>query len=210
MKPYSDEFIADLRAGGVIDIGAVAVYCDPPVFVWGGYGQIILDGDTYEGVGDKGLVTVTGGSLGGAAQNLELSLSGIDPETLAVFNVTSLRDVPVKVWRLGFDASGTKLRDASVFSRGRLDQIPRDDAADGTATLRAIVETAALGLGRASARRRSDADQRLVKSDDGSLKAVSYAGNKTLYWGGVPPAKASHALSGRQTANLAIMLGTRF
>lgn len=185
MKSFSDEYLDALEAGGVIDVGAVAIYCQPdPVLVWGGYGDIILDGESYRGIGDRGLVSASGAAIGGQAQNLTLSLSGIDPDNLALFSAMTLRDAPVKVWRLGFDSSGTKLLDASVYSRGRLDQVPREDAEDGTATLRALVESAAMGLGRQSGRRNSDADQRLISPTDGSMKAVSYAPKKQLNWGG--------------------------
>lgn len=188
MKSFSDECIAALESGEVIDVGAVAIYCQPaPVLVWGGYGEIVLAGETYKGIGDRGLVNASGSAIGGQTQNLTLELSGIDPDVLAVFDATTLRDVPVKVWRLIFDSSGTTLLNGSIYARGRLDQVPREDAEDGTATLKALIETAAMGLGRKSGRRLSDADQRLISATDGSMKAISYAPTKQLAWGGKIP-----------------------
>lgn len=43
---------------------------------------------------------------------------------------------------------------------------------------------------------RSDADQRLIKANDGFFKNVAFAGEKTLYWGGRKPATAASAIGG--------------
>jgi hypothetical protein len=195
VKSFSSDALDTLERGDGIDAGAVAVYSAPdPILVWGGYGDIVLGGDTFKGIGDSGLVTVTGGAVTGAAQNIELTLSGIDPANLELYDATTIRRVPVVLWRLLFDASGANLLDASIYARGRLDQAPREYAPDGTATIRALAETAAMGLGRSRGRRRSDADQRMISATDGAKRAVSYAGKKTLYWGGQIPERAGTAL----------------
>ena len=43
---------------------------------------------------------------------------------------------------------------------------------------------------------RSDADQRLIDASDGFFKNVSFAGEKTLYWGGRKPTRAGTAVGG--------------
>jgi hypothetical protein len=65
----------------------------------------------------------------------------------------------------------------------------------GTATISCNVESAARALGRKGGRVRSDADQRLVKANDGFFKNVAFAAEKTLYWGGKKPANAGAALA---------------
>lgn len=196
MKIIAAEGLAALQTGTGIVSGAVEIACDPPVRVWGGYHEITLGGNTFDPIGDRGLVQVTGGALGDAAQNITLSLSGIDPETLALLDAAEVSGAPVVLWQLIFSGDGNTLLSANVWARGRLDQLESEEEIGGTAAITAQLETAAKGLGRRGARMRSDADQRLIDADDGFFRNVSYAGEKTLYWGGRRPARAGSALGG--------------
>jgi len=94
-----------------------------------------------------------------------------------------------------FDASGQVLLAAPVYARGRLDQAPKEETAGGTATVRAMVETAARGLGRGGGRMRSQADQALIDPSDDGLKSVSFAGQTTIYFGGKVPQTAAQAFN---------------
>ncbi len=199
MKTIAPAALAALEAGTAIVSGAVEVASDPPVRVWGGHHPITLAGSSYDPIGDRGLVQVAGGALGDAAQDITLTLSGIDPETAALLDAAEVAGAPVTVWRLIFAQDGNTLLSAEVWGRGRLDTLEREDEIGGTAKITARVETAAKGLGRRGARMRSDADQRLIDAADGFFKNVSYAGEKTLYWGGRRPARAGSALPGTGT-----------
>lgn len=196
MKVLAPAALAALEAGDAIVAGAVEIAGDPVLRIWGGYTDLTFDGRTFEGIGDRGLVQVTGGALGDAAQNIELILSGIDPETLALLDAAEISRAPAVLWRLIFDASGTSLLGFNVWARGQLDTLERQEEIGGTASIRARLETAARGLGRRGGRMRSDADQRLVDAADGFFKNVSYAGEKTLYWGGRRPSRAGSSLPG--------------
>lgn len=196
MKVLSTAALAALQDGTAIVSGAVEIACDPIVRVWGGWHPLTFDGRTFDPIGDRGLVQVTGGALGDAAQNITLTLSGIDPETLALLDAEGLSGAPAVLWRLIFDQSGNTLLDLHVWARGRLDTIERDEEIGGEAAITAQLETAAKGLGRRGARMRSDADQRLIDPADGFFKNVSFAGEKQLYWGGRRPARAGSALPG--------------
>jgi len=191
MKIFAPAAIAEMKSGAVVT-GAVMVATVPdPVLVWGGFGQLTIGDLVFQGLGNYGLAQVSSGSLGGAAQEVSLELSGVDPEVLALKEQTVVRDVPVVIWRCIFDRLGHSLLDAKVFTRGRLDQLPSEETIGGDAMLRAIIEGAAKGLGRFRARMRSDADQKLNAPSDDGFKAVSYAGQKTLYWGGTIPSTAT-------------------
>jgi hypothetical protein len=196
MKAIAPAALAALENGEAIVVGAVEIACDPVVRVWGGYRQLTFDGRTFEPVGDRGLVQVVGGALGDAAQNITLTLSGIDPETLALLDADQISGAPAILWRLIFNQAGNSLLDFGVWARGRVDTLESDEDIGGTATITAQMETAAKGLGRRGSRMRSDADQRLIDPSDGFFKNVSYAGEKTLYWGGRRPARAGSALPG--------------
>lgn len=196
MKIIAPAALDALQAGTAIVSGALEIACDPPVRVWGGYHNLTLEGQTFTGIGDRGIAQIAGGALGDAAQNITLTLSGIDPETLALLDAAEVSGAPAVLWRLIFDQSGTSLLDANVWARGRIDVLEREEQIGGTATITAQLETAARGLGRRGARMRSDADQRLIDPSDGFFKNVSFTGEKTLYWGGVRPARAGSALPG--------------
>lgn len=194
MKSFSADTLAELEKGTAIVSGAVKIDCVPPVRVWGGYGTLQINGENYDGIGDRGMAQVTGSVLGGAEQNVTLSLSGIEPDVLELLDASSVQGAPVTVWRLIFKGDGRTLLAAHVFTRGRLDDLPVEEVIGGTATITAMVETAARGLGRRGGRMRTDTDQRLVSSTDGFFKHVSYAGEKQLAWGGKKPARAGSVL----------------
>lgn len=194
MKIFSEAGGAAIEAGTATSTGAVAILTDPPVRVWGGFGQIEIDGDVFDGIGAAGLVSSSSGSLGGADQGITLELSGVAPETMALFDAAGLRRARVIIWRPIFDGSATQLLDAQIFKRGVIDQLLVEDTANGTSTISAMVETAARGLGRRGGRMRTDADQRLIKATDGGFKSIAYAGEKQLYWGGKRPARAGSVL----------------
>jgi len=196
MKTLSSAALAALDSGAVIVSGALEIACTPPVRVWGGYHPLILDGKTFDPIGDRGLARVVGGALGDAAQNITLRLSGIDPETAALLDATGLQGAPATLWRLPFSGDGNTALDADIWARGRLDTIERVEEIGGTAAITAQLETAAKGLGRRGARMRSDADQRLIDPNDGFFKNTAFAGEKTAYWGGRRPARAGAALPG--------------
>lgn len=158
-----------------------------PIRLWGGYGPIEIDGNEYLGIGARGLAQQNGGALGGIAQGMTLSVSGIEPAALDLLDADEIKDGSVVLYRLIFANDGKTLLDAHVFDRGRVDTVETDETIGGDAAIKVAVESAARGLGRSGGRRRADSDQRLIDADDGYFKNTSYAGQKTLYWGGKKP-----------------------
>jgi hypothetical protein len=196
MKSISAAARQALSDGTAIVVGAVEITADPPIRVWSGWGQITIGGNVFEPIGDRSLVQIAGGALGGAAQGISMSLSGIEPEVLELLDADEVAQAPATLWRLIFAGDGVNLLDAHVWARGRLDELVAEEEVGGQAVLQAALETAARGLGRSGGRMRSDADQRLIKANDGFFKNVAYAGEKTLYWGGRKPSSASSAIGG--------------
>lgn len=196
MKSISAGARQALADGTAIVVGAVEIASDPPIRVWSGWGRITIAGNVFEPIGDRSLVQIAGGALGGAAQGINMSLSGIEPEVLELLDADEVAQAPATLWRLIFAGDGETMLDAHVWARGRLDELIADEEIGGQATLQASFETAARGLGRSGGRMRSDTDQRLIKANDGFFKNVAYAGEKTLYWGGRKPSSASSALGG--------------
>jgi len=204
MKDLGTAARAAIAAGRAMSVGAVRIDTLPdPVLVWGGYGELEIEGEIYLGIGDSGLVSVTSSAIGGSEQNIVLELSGVDPDVLALYDMSSLRRAAVICYRLVFDARGQVLLATPVYARGRLDQAPKEETAGGTATVRAMVETAARGLGRGGGRMRSKADQTLIDPTDDGLKAVSFAGQTTIYFGGKVPQTAAQAFNIQAALNQA-------
>lgn len=195
MFVYPEAAQAALDDGTALAVGAVKLALTTgPWCVWGGHGPLVLSGDTYVGIGDRGLVSVAGGQLGAAEQGATLSLSGVDPDALALVDTLTVRGAPAVLWELLFNQSGSTLLSARVVQRGRADRLTIEDQIGGASTITAAIEGAVRGLSRSSGRMRTDADQRLVVGTDGGFKAVSYAGEITLNWGGKPPQRAASAL----------------
>ena len=191
MKIISDAATAAKLAGTCIASAAVKIAGSPPMRVWGGYGQISLAGELYDGVGDRGLVTLSGAALGDSEQNITLTLSGVEPDVVALLDADSVKDAPCQIWLLDFDGSGQTLLDARICRSGRIDTLLIEETVGSTSTIVVNVETQARGLGRSGQRMRTDADQRLIDPADAAYHVVSFAGNKTLYWGGQRPSSAS-------------------
>lgn len=158
-----------------------------PIRVWGGYGPLVIDGETYEGIGARGLAQQNAGAVGGTAQGLMLTLSGLEAAALELLDADELKRAPTVLYRLIFAGDGKTLLDAHVWDRGRVDTIGTDEEIGGEAAIQLAVESAARGLGRSGGRRRSDSDQRLINPTDGYFKHTAFAGQKTLYWGGKTP-----------------------
>lgn len=196
MKTIAPAALAALESGDCKVAGAIALLAASPVRWWTGHGDLVIDGQTFTGIGHYGLITTTGGTLGGAAEPTELVLSGVDPAVLDLVDLAQYRRAPFVLWRLIFDSAGTNLLGANVHRRGRLDQLIREDVAGGVAAVKAMVEGAARGAGRGLVRMRADSDQRLAEGTDGGFKHVSFAGEKKLNLGGERPASAGSALPG--------------
>jgi hypothetical protein len=207
MKNFSDAAMAAIVAGEAIVTGAVAILSDPAIRVWGGYWPITLDGEIYQPIGDRGIAQQTGGAIGGAAQGITLTLSGIDPAVLELLDADEIDGAPVVVYRLIYASDGKTLLDYHVFDRGRVDQLMTAEVIGGEAKISVMVEGAARGLGRRGGRMRSDADQRLISDTDGYFKNTGYAPEKMLYWGGKRPTQAGSAFGGSSGGDAGVGLG---
>ncbi len=195
MKEIATAAQAAIEANTAQVGAALEIVLDEPVRVWTGEGILQLLGEDYTGLSNREMGVTASGTLGGTAQNITLTLSGLDPEVLQLLDAPELRGAPVALYTLVFDASGRTLLDHGVHRRGRIDRVPVEETAGGTAMITLEIESAARGLGRRTGRMRSNADQRLIEPDDGSMKAVTYAGELVLYWGGEKPARAGTALA---------------
>lgn len=197
MKLFSEDALAALASGDAIVSGAIRIGVAPNLIrFWGGYGAWVIDGEAYQGVGDRGLVSASEGALGGADVGAEVTLSGVDPDVMAAVDLRALRGQPVVLYRLVFNGTGARLLHAAVYLRGRIDRAPVTERVGETSVITLGIEGASRGLGRRSERMRTDADQRLISATDGGFRHIAYAGEKAIYFGGQKPQRAGSAFAG--------------
>ncbi|HVM38288.1 MAG TPA: hypothetical protein VM265_07875 [Sphingomicrobium sp.] len=196
MKTIAPAAKAAIARGEAIVTGAVEILSGPAIRLWGGFGAIAIGGESYQGIGDRGLAQQTSGAIGGIAQGVTLTLSGVEPEALALLDADEIKGAPVVIRRLIFAGDGKTLLDAHVFDRGRVDTVTSEETVGGEAAVRVMVESAARGLGRRGERMRSDADQRLINPNDGYFRNTSFAAEKMLYWGGKKPHRVGSVMGG--------------
>lgn len=197
MKAIATPAMDAIRNGTAIVTGAVEItprVGGTVIRVWGGDGPITFGGHAYKGVGDRGLVQRTSGAIGGVAQGLVLTLSGVEQAALALLDPDEVKGASVVIIRMIFASDGKTLLDFDVFERGRGDALSSDRTIGGTNAINFAVESAARGLGRSGARTLSDFDQRMIDPNDGYCRNITYAGEKMAYWGGKKPANAGTAV----------------
>lgn len=184
MRFITPEAIDALGRGDAIVSAAVGILSPDPVRVWGGHGPFSISGAPYQGLGDRMLIDVTNGALGGGEQNISVTLSGIEPDVAPLIEAPEVMGAGAMVYRLIFNGAGTQLLDGQIYKRGRVDDIAVEETVGGESTVTGQIESAARGLGRNNGRMRSDADQRLIDPIDGFFKHCAYAGEKQVYFGG--------------------------
>jgi hypothetical protein len=198
MKTIATAAMQAIEEGTAIVTGAVAITPRSGGAIlrfWGGHGPITFGGHAYKGLGDRALVQRTSNAIGGVAQGLTLTLSGIEPAALALLDPDEVKGASNVLYRMIFASDARTLLDAHVFDRGRGDALTTDEVIGGAAAINYAVESAARGLGRSSARLRSDPDQRLIDPNDGYFRNTDFAGEKMLYWAGKRPARTASAVA---------------
>lgn len=202
MKSIDADAITALANGSALVTGAVKFATSPAAaFMWGGYGDLAIGGDTYTGIGDFGTVAPLSFETGGMESGIQLSLNGIPAEINGLVMAENLRGVSVVIRRLIFDSTGTDLLDSSVFFRGRIDRVEMKERIGGSASVVLDVEGSARGLNRSGARIANLYDQKQISATDTSFERMATAPTATLYWMGKPPERASNTVNGGALSN---------
>lgn len=189
MKALSLEAEARIKSRRPIIAGAARFAFGPgeTYCYWSGLGKITHDGNEFIGLGDAALIAPIASAVGGGADGLTISLSGLDPDVAVLIENETYAQKPVTIWRWVFDADGKDLLDAMVFMRGRVDFITQSEQVGGKASLEVVVEGPRRDMNRSGGRVNSNSDQRVLGgSGDASHKHITYTGRKTMYWGQKP------------------------
>lgn len=189
MKTLPAPALAAIQANRVVIAGAARLAFGTTYRLWSGYGDLVINAETYTGVGAQSLITPIESQIGQGVEAVEMTLSGLDASIAATVEAEDYHQKPVTIYRLIFDAEGSSLLHASVFFRGRVDIVRIVETGGGDASIVVAVEGAGRDMDRAGARIRSDTDQRtLGASTDGAMKWITVAGQRTLAWGQKPTA----------------------
>ncbi len=198
MRTIHSDALAALDSGrfAVRALVKVTIPDEDPFCIWDDVGSLEVDGDIY--VGKAGRFTlqpsVSGQDL--SIRNLDITLSGLDDEAIAVIDGLQWHQQPIQIQRaIIATESPTLLHLVPEFS-GFLDQMFWRESAKGQSTLTFRCESASRELSRSGARTRSDADQRSRDSNDGFYRWATSAITQTVDWGRSPGAQKRGGIVG--------------
>lgn len=210
MKTLPDAAIAQLAGRRPIIGGAARFRFTQTWRFFSGVGEIEIDSERFKGIAARALIVPVNSQIGGAADGLTVTLSGLDPDVAQSIEAEDYHQKPATFWRPIFDADGHTMLGNQVFLRGRVDFITITETVGGEATIDIAVEGPRRDMNRSGSRIRSNSDQRVLGgASDGSMKHVSTAGKKTLSWG-QRPVNAAAALNNGGKAGLIIPGGAEF
>ena len=151
--------------------------CDPPAYLWTGNGPLMIGGKTYVGTAAMIDLPDLRQLINGAADRIDITVSGIDEETLRLANEDRLT-VPqsdARIGRIIFDEDLQVSDDIQWLWYGVADTMTINSASSEQGRIR----TLKLGLGSADTRRSNpqiafftDADQRKRSRDDAFFSHV--------------------------------------
>lgn len=182
--------LAQLKAGRIARVEMILFDFPAPTgqrAYFSGQGEFVWSGITFNGAGNLFALSAIGGVSDGTAVGLGIRLNGdaragLDASALATIESIQYRNAPVLVWRGYLHPETYALLSVEPVFRGRLDTIEHAITEGGDAFMTASVESGAIDLGRSGYRMRTDADQRLIDPNDGSLRNVQLVATREIKW----------------------------
>lgn len=152
-----------------------------PVYVWGGIGDLLWDGQTWTGVGDLGRIGPVTSDATGSVPNLELALLGIDSDLLVSAKSTLFSGRTARVYFGCFDDSLALVDEPALFFAGRMSTMPVFDGPDAGISITIESRLASMAANRPAFR--TDEDHQRRHAGDRFFDAVSSVASKTIFWG---------------------------
>jgi hypothetical protein len=159
-------------------------FASGPVYLWTGYGPIQWNGQTWTGIGTLGSVSPVGEGSTVEAKGLTVTLSGIDPTTLADVLGEFLLGAAMALSLGGFN-DGVLIADPIPAFVARMDQ-PTIDIDAKTATLSINCESRLVDMDVAVDRRYTPEDQQRDWPGDLGMTFVPSIQEITIFWGQAP------------------------
>jgi hypothetical protein len=183
-----DSSLATGLAAGVIApvFMAMLVFRSGTRYVWSGVGELVVDSQTYVGVGSLASIGAIAEGISVQADGTTVTLSGLEamvgesPDFLSECLDDIRSQAPAKLW-FGL-LNGTDLVARYLIFSGVVDK-PTVNVDTGAISITLALESKLLDLGRASARRYTSADQNLDYPDDSGFDWVEILNDISLQWG---------------------------
>jgi hypothetical protein len=142
--------------------------------------NLVIDGQTYYGLGGIGQISVIEEGAELRAYGLVLSLTGIPRDTIALALGEAYQGREAIVYEILLDENEEVIADPIVVFRGRMDQM--DVMLGSTATVQVRLENRLADWERARVRRYTDEDQKREYPTDRFFEFVSASAEKEIVW----------------------------
>jgi hypothetical protein len=156
-----------------------------------GIGTFEWSGVTFTGAGTLFEIDTIGSSMDGSAVPLVIRLNGdaragLTPTVLATIESVQYRGRPVTVYRRYMHPETYAELSTELIYRGKIDTMVHKIQEGEQAVLECHTENVLIDLARSGYRMRSDADQRLIDANDGSMRFTSTVPDFKIDWGSAP------------------------
>lgn len=158
-------------------------YANGPLRAWSGIGDKLLFGDTFKGVGEFGGIGPVTESDEIRAENLNFSLSGVDPTALSDALLQSRFGKDAKAWLALLDTSEVIIGQAVQIFGGLTDTSTIEKQVSGS-TIVQSAESELAPLERPRERRYTTEDQAIDFPGDKGLDFVAALQDSQVVWGG--------------------------
>lgn len=190
--PFSQSVVDILATGRFMVVHACQLdFADGMVFAHTGTGQLVIDGITYDGVGDFGEIGQTQESDNSASpMSVDLKLTGLDAYILKETNIRGCRGRAGKLLFVVFDEAGNYASD--ILFSGRMDAAQFSfggNGEDGNSISVPIIDRMA-EWNRTGTERWTDENHRARHEGDRFFYAVAQMAEWPLYWGATKDAPA--------------------
>jgi len=184
-RGLSADFITALTSEEVKPFYAVQLELDEgTIRLWTGYGDGIINGDTFLGAGNllgfSGFEEVNDLS----AKSITITLDGLDETVLSLSLVTPIRNRKVRVF-FGVIADDGTFHSVEIFT-GRANKIPFEDNGE-SGTVQLEVDSKLVALEKASNRRYTHESHQSRHPGDTFFSFVADLQDKDIVWGRANP-----------------------
>lgn len=182
--PFSDAVVNLLARRTVRMVyAAELMFASGPARLHTATGPLIIDGQTYHGVGSFGSISTTREQLdSGSPMSVTIELSGLDTGLVADTLQDRCRGRPGKLMLVAIDEDGSYAAD--ILFSGRMDAAVMDYAGtEGDNTISVTITDRMADWQRAGTRRWTDENHRSRHDDDRFFYAVAQLAEWPIYWG---------------------------
>ena len=156
------------------------------VYLWTGYGSVVWNGNTWQGIGTLGNISMIEEGATVEARGIVLSLSGFDANLVNLVLTELKLGAPATVYLGMFGGTPLALlADPIPIWAGRTDQV-KIQVGSSTASVSLNCESRLLDVNLSTARRYTNDDQRLDYPQDRGLEFVYSLVETQITWGSKP------------------------